>query len=95
MNKEELVVAIQDQLPMDCKATKKAINQILTATLEVIMEAVADGEAITLVGFGTFSPRERSERTGRNPQTGEPITIEATTVPGFKPGKIFKERLAA
>jgi len=58
---------------------------------ETISHTLAKGEKIQLVGFGTFEIRERAERTGRNPQTGEEMTIPATKIPAFKPGKELKE----
>jgi len=90
MNKQELVDAIATKAGV----TKKDADIILSAMTEAIMEAVADGEKVTLVGFGTFEPRDRQAREGRNPSTGQPITIPATTVPGFSAGKLFKEKVA-
>lgn len=89
MNKEQLV----SQIAVKSGTTKKDADKILTATIDAIMEAVAEGEKVTLVGFGTFEARERSERQGRNPQTGAPITIAATRVPAFSAGKLFKEKV--
>jgi DNA-binding protein HU-beta len=57
------------------------------------METVANGDKVQIIGFGTFEKRERAEKTGRNPSTGEQIHIPATSVPAFKAGKAFKERL--
>ncbi|MFW6264338.1 MAG: HU family DNA-binding protein [Cyanobacteriota bacterium] len=91
MNKEQLVSSIASRVG----TTQKEANEILNATLEAVMEAVSSGEKVTLVGFGTFEGRERKERQGRNPQTGEPITIPATKVPAFSPGKQFKEKVAS
>lgn len=90
MNKEELV----DQIAEKTGLTKKVSNAVVTAMAEVIMDAVSEGDKVTLVGFGTFEARSRSERTGRNPQTGNPITIPATTVPAFSAGKLFKDKVA-
>ena len=90
MNKEQLVNAIAQKTTI----TKRDASQILDALSDTIMEAVAEGEKITLVGFGTFEPRERKERPGRNPKTGEAITIPATRVPAFSAGKLFKEKVA-
>lgn len=87
MNKGELVDAIASK----ANVTKKAADEILAATIEVITEAVAKGEKVSLVGFGSFELRHRKGRTGRNPKTGEEIQIAATNVPGFSPGKAFKE----
>jgi DNA-binding protein HU-beta len=58
------------------------------------MEAVAAGDKVTLVGFGSFEARERAAREGRNPQTGKTLQIPATTVPGFSAGKQFKDLVA-
>jgi DNA-binding protein HU-beta len=87
MNKGELV----DAVAAKAQVSKKEADAVLTATIEAIMEAVAAGEKVTLVGFGSFEPRERSAREGRNPQTGKTIQIAATTVPAFSAGKQFKE----
>jgi DNA-binding protein HU-beta len=90
MNKGELV----DAVAAKANVTKKQADEIISAFLEVVIEAVANGEKITLVGFGSFERRERSEREGRNPKTNEPMTIPATRVPGFSAGKQFKEKVA-
>lgn len=90
MNKAELVAAIAEK----ANCTKKDADAILSAATDVIVETVADGEKVTLVGFGTFEPRDRQPREGRNPATGEPIKIPGVTVPGFSAGKLFKEKVA-
>lgn len=90
MNKGELVDAISDKAGV----TKKQADAILTAALEAIQDAVASGDKVTLVGFGTFEARKRQAREGRNPQTGKTMTIPATTVPVFSAGKLFKEKVA-
>jgi len=64
-----------------------------TAMLESIVDAVASGDKVTLVGFGTFEARDRQAREGRNPSTGKPIKIPATRVPAFSAGKLFKEKV--
>lgn len=89
MNKGELV----DQISQTAGVTKKDADVILTAILDAIMESVAEGNKVTLVGFGTFEPRERQAREGRNPSTGQPIKIPATIVPAFSAGKLFKEKV--
>ncbi len=61
--------------------------------LDVILEAVAKGDKVTLVGFGTFEARDRQAREGRNPSTGKPIKIPATRVPAFSAGKLFREKV--
>jgi DNA-binding protein HU-beta len=91
MNKAELVDAIAAQADV----TKKEADAVLSATIDVIMEAVTAGDKVTLVGFGTFEPRDRQAREGRNPSTGAAIHIAATTVPAFAAGKGFKEVVAA
>lgn len=90
MNKGELV----DKIAEKVNVTKKEADAILSATLDAIVEAVSSGDKVTLVGFGTFEARERKEREGRNPKTGEPMTIPATTVPAFSAGKLFKDKVA-
>ena len=89
MNKEQLVKAIS----VETQLSQKEVTTILNAFTETIVETVAEGNKVTLVGFGTFEPRPRKERQGINPKTGEPLTIPATTVPAFSPGKLFKERV--
>lgn len=89
MNKGELVDAISSK----ANVTKKQAEDILTATTDTIVEAVAGGDKITLVGFGSFEPRDRAARDGRNPKTGEVLKIKATRVPAFSAGKVFKERV--
>jgi DNA-binding protein HU-beta len=91
MNKGELVDAVAEKASI----TKKDADAVLSAFLETIVEAVASGDKVTLVGFGSFEKRDRKEREGRNPKTGESMTIAATTVPGFSAGKLFKETVAA
>jgi DNA-binding protein HU-beta len=90
MNKGELV----DAVAAKANVTRKQADEIISAFLEAVTEAVANGEKVTLVGFGSFERRERSEREGRNPKTNEPMTIPATRVPAFSAGKAFKEKVA-
>ncbi|MEI6429565.1 MAG: HU family DNA-binding protein [Pseudanabaena sp. ELA607] len=89
MNKGELVDAIAEKVSV----SKKNIEIVVTAAFEAIIDAVAEGDRVTLVGFGSFEPRERQEREGRNPRTGEKMTIPATKVPAFSAGKQFKEKV--
>jgi DNA-binding protein HU-beta len=91
MNKGELVDAVATK----AQVTKKEADVILTAAIDSIMEAVASGDKVTLVGFGAFEPRQRAERDGRNPQTGKTLKIPATTVPAFSAGKQFKALVSA
>ncbi len=90
MNKAELIDAIAEK----AGTTKKQADEILSAAVETIMETVSAGDKVTLVGFGSFERRERSEREGRNPKTNEKMTIPATRVPAFSAGKLFKEKVA-
>lgn len=90
MNKGELVEAIAQKT----NVSKKETDAILTAIVDEIMAAVAGGSKVTFVGFGSFEPRERQARSGRNPKTGEAMTISATCVPGFAAGKSFKDKVA-
>ena len=89
MNKSELIAA----LAAKTGETKKNAETAVDAFVEVITEALAKGDKVQLVGFGTFEIRERAEREGRNPQNNEPIKIPAAKVPVFKAGKEFKERV--
>lgn len=90
MNKGELVDVVAEK----ASVTKKQADAVLSAALEAIMEAVSDGDKVTLVGFGSFESRERKAREGRNPKTGDKMEIPATRVPAFSAGKLFKDRVA-
>lgn len=87
MNKTELVAALSEK----ANITKKQATDFLAAYEAVITETLAEGDKIQLVGFGTYEVKERAARTGRNPRTGEEMTIPATKVPGFKAGKVLKD----
>jgi DNA-binding protein HU-beta len=87
MNKAELVKEISQK----SKVSQKAAAEIVDAVIETVENTVKDGGKVTLVGFGTFEARKRAARTGRNPQTGAEIKIDAKTVPAFTAGKKFKE----
>ncbi|MBY0449726.1 MAG: HU family DNA-binding protein [Cyanobacteria bacterium] len=87
MNKEELI----QEVAKKTKASQKSVGEIITETINCIQKTVAKGKKVTLVGFGTFEPRKRAARTGRNPQNGKPLKIPAKTVPAFSAGKKFKE----
>nr|WP_091832666.1 HU family DNA-binding protein [Marininema halotolerans] len=87
LNKAELI----DQVAESMGKTKKETTLLVEAVLDSISEALRQGEKVSLIGFGNFEVRERAARTGRNPQTGEAIQIEASKVPAFKPGKQLKE----
>ncbi|MBQ1507528.1 MAG: HU family DNA-binding protein [Ruminococcus sp.] len=87
MKKTELISAIAEQSGL----TKKDAEAALTAALDTIVKAVAEGDKVQLSGFGIFEQRQRNARTGVDPRTGNPIEIAATKVPAFKAGKAFKE----
>ena len=91
MNKGELVNLVAKEHGL----SKKETDAILSATLEIIKSTVAAGDKVTLVGFGSFELRQRQERVGRNPKTGEKLTIPAAKVPAFSAGKNFKEKVAS
>ena len=87
MNKSELIAKITEKSGLNQKDAGKALDGLTQA----VSDALANGEDVTLVGFGTFSVKERAARTGRNPQTGEEIQIAASKVPSFKAGKALKD----
>ena len=87
MNKTELIASIAEKTDL----SKRDSERVLAATLDAITEALQKGESVQLIGFGTFEVRERSARTGRNPQTGQEIQIAAAKTPAFKPGKALKD----
>jgi DNA-binding protein HU-beta len=89
MKKSDLVDAIAGKAGVP----KAQIQQMVDDVFDLIADGLAKGEKIDLRGFGTFSVRDSAARTGRNPQTGEPIAIPARRVPGFKPGKELKEKV--
>ncbi|MFI5859720.1 HU family DNA-binding protein [Streptomyces parvulus] len=86
MNKSELIDVIASMADI----SKDTAGKALEAWTESITGALKNGDDVALVGFGTFSVQERAERTGRDPQTGETITIAAAKVPGFKAGQGLK-----
>ena len=87
MNKTELVAAMAEKAQM----TKKDAETALKAFIDVVAEGLQKGEKIQIVGFGTFEVSERAARTGRNPKTGEEMTIPASKAPKFKAGKALKD----
>jgi DNA-binding protein HU-beta len=87
MNKSELIDAVASETDL----SKTDATRATDAVLDSIVAALGKGDQVTLVGFGTFSVRERAARTGRNPQTGATIQIKASKSPGFKAGKAFKD----
>lgn len=87
MNKSELI----DAIAASADISKATAGKALDAVIESIQGALKQGDDVVLIGFGTFSVKDRAERTGRNPQTGKAIKIEAGKVPGFKAGKGLKD----
>ena len=87
MNKTEFINAVAAKEGIEKKCAEKAVN----AVFATIADELAKGEKIQLVGFGTFEIRERAEKQGRNPRTGETMTVPATKVPAFKAGAALKE----
>ena len=87
MNKTELIAAVAEKAEISKKDAEKAVK----AFTEVVSDELVKGEKIQLVGFGTFEVSERPAREGRNPKTGEVMTIAASTAPKFKAGKAVKD----
>ncbi|SBT09863.1 DNA-binding protein HU [Candidatus Accumulibacter aalborgensis] len=91
MNKSEMIDAIAARSELSKAASAKALD----AVIETIVDRVAQGETVTLVGFGSFKASARASREGKNPKTGEKIQIPETTVPKFAAGATFKARVSA
>ena len=89
MNKAELAKVIAEESQYDISAA--VAEDLINCFMNIVKGEVAKGNNVQLVGFGTFEKGHRSERIGKNPQTGEPLTIPACDVPKFKPGKAFKD----
>lgn len=87
MNKSELIEAIAASADIP----KAAAGRALDAMVDNVADALKKGDQVVLVGFGTFSVKDRAARTGRNPQTGQPIQIAAARIPSFKAGKALKD----
>ncbi|MCI9432405.1 MAG: HU family DNA-binding protein [Oscillospiraceae bacterium] len=90
MNKNELINAVAEKAAL----SKKDAEAAVTAALDAVAAALAEGDEVRLVGFGTFEVKKREARIGRNPKTKEEIQIPATKVPAFKPGKALKDIVA-
>lgn len=87
MNKAELIDAVADAADISKAAATRAVD----AVTDTIVDSLKRDDAVTIVGFGTFTVRTRAARSGRNPRTGETIDIKEARVPGFKPGKALKD----
>ena len=90
MNKAELINAAAEKAGLSKKDTEAAVD----AAIKAITEALAAGDKVQLVGFGSFEIRARAARIGRNPKTKEEIKIPASKVPAFKPGKALKDAVS-
>ena len=89
MNRNELIAAMSEKSGLSKKDAGAALDAFITA----VQDALKAGEKVQLVGFGTFEVKERSARTGINPQTKEPVEIAASKAPAFKAGKALKDVL--
>lgn len=87
MNKSELIEAVAASADIPKATAGRAVD----AVVEAVTNALKAEEQVVLVGFGTFSVKDRAARTGRNPQTGQPIEIAAAKIPSFKAGKALKD----
>ena len=87
MNKSELI----DSISNSADTSRAAAGRVLDALCEAVAESLKNSEPVAIVGFGTFSVRDRAARTGRNPRTGEAIEIAASRVPAFKAGKALRD----
>ncbi|MFB1037141.1 MAG: DNA-binding protein HU-beta [Porticoccus sp.] len=87
MNKSELI----DAIAASADLSKADAGRALDSVIDSVTGALKNGDQVSLVGFGTFSVKQRAARTGRNPRTGEAIQIKASNVPGFKAGKALKD----
>ncbi len=90
MNKTDLVNAVASKAEISKKDAEAAVSAVVSS----ISEALAGGEKVQLVGFGTFEVRDRAAKQGRNPRTGESITIPASKLPAFKAGSALKEAVS-
>ena len=90
MNKTELAAAVAAKTELSKKDAEAAVNAVLAS----ITDALAEGDKVALVGFGTFDVKTRAARTGLNPRTKTPVQIAATKIPAFKAGKALKDAVA-
>ena len=87
MHKTDLVAKVAEQIDL----SKDKTNDIVSSIFDEITNALSRNDSVSLIGFGSFQQRQRAERSGRNPQTGQLITIAASNSVGFKPGKALKD----
>lgn len=89
MNRRELVAQLAEKTDF----SQKDVDRVLRSFCEIIVDTLKKGENIRLIGFGTFTTKRNTARTGKNPRTGEEIIIPASVTPMFKAGKGFKEKI--
>ena len=89
MNKTDLAKKIAEENSL----SQKQASAVLDCVLSTVMDTVAAGDKVSIPGFGTFEARQRAARTGHNPRSGEEVEIPAATIPAFKPGKTFKDKV--
>ncbi|MGI6663359.1 MAG: HU family DNA-binding protein [Bacillota bacterium] len=90
MNKTELIAKVAEEANMTKKDTERFVNSFI----KVVEDALARGDTVAILGFGTFLARERPAREGRNPRTGEPLQIPAARVPVFRPGRNLRDSVS-
>ena len=91
MNKQELV----KKIALDAEVTQRQASLMVDSMINIVMDTVAKGEKVQLLGFGTFEMKTRAARTGRNPQTGAAMKIAASQTLSFKPSSVFKSAVPA
>ena len=91
MNKTELVNVVATETNI----AKKDVDAVITATIKAITDALKEGDKVDIIGFGTFEAKATAEREGRNPKTGETITIAASKKPVFSASKVLKDEVNA
>ena len=91
MNRSELSEQLAAQLSLD----KTSADRMVAAVFAAVANGLAKGEPVSIAGFGTFATKSRPARQGRNPRTGEPIAIAASTAPTFKPGMALRDAVKA
>ncbi len=89
MNKGDLIEAVA----ADLGESKASASRALEAVMNCITRGIKHDDAVTIIGFGTFSKKQRAARMGRNPMTGEPLHIKASTTVGFKPSQVLKDSM--
>lgn len=89
MKKDDFITLVADKADLTKKDTEKAIDAVICSIGEILVS----GDKLQLIGFGTFETKQRPERMGHNPKSGEPMIIKAATVPVFKPGKQLREQV--